>query len=91
MHGNQIYAVSEEDLIVTVQTGKDQLSVFGLKISHKLFCKWHKASLRVSQLIEALNAYVEENCVIIREDCTRISELLRRQCGIISAQYRKAV
>ena len=50
--------------------------MFGLKISHKLFCKWHKASLRGGQLIEALNAYVDENCATIREDCTRISELL---------------
>lgn len=82
---------SEEDLIVTVQTGNDQSSVFGLKISHKLFCKWHKASLRGSHLIEALNAHVEENSVAIREDCTRISELLRRQCGKIAAKYRKAV
>lgn len=82
--------VSEEDMIVPVQTGKDQSSVFGLKISHKLFCKWHNTSLRGSQLIEALNAYVDENCVTICEDCTRISELLRRQCGKIAAQYRKA-
>ena len=82
-----------QDLCASICSAtNDRSAVCGLDIPHTctLMCTWYKDSTDGGELLKALKSAIVDRCVVVREDCSRFKERLRKRCSEVARYICKA-